>query len=44
MAELRDYLEATLNLKYMPSSDVLNLRKIEKGLSKQKNYTEAKRV
>ena len=30
--------------KYKPSCDLLNLRKIQQVLSKQKNYTEAKRV
>ena len=44
MAELRQYLEETISIKYKPSCDVLNLRKIEYHLSKQKNYTEAKKV
>jgi len=42
--ETRAYLETTMPVQFKPSADLLNLRKIESVLSKQKNYTEAKRV
>ena len=42
--ELHAYLEATISKKFKPSSELLNLRKIQQVLAKQKNFTEAKRV
>jgi len=36
MLDLRQYLENSLSRSYRPSPDLLNLRKIESHLSKQK--------
>ncbi len=44
MDDLRLYLEQRYSLSFKPSPELLNLRRIESHLSKQKNYTEAKRV
>ena len=42
--ELHIYLQNSIPLKYKPSSELLNLRKIQAALAKQKNYTEADKV
>ncbi|CDW85760.1 UNKNOWN [Stylonychia lemnae] len=42
--ELRMYLEQSISLNFKPSPELLNLRKVQQTLSKQKNYTEAKKV
>eukprot|EP00347_Sterkiella_histriomuscorum_P007317 403349412 len=44
LEELRMYLEQSISLQFKPSPELLNLRKIQQTLSKQKNYTEAKKV
>lgn len=44
MEELQNYLENSLSLRYKPSGELLNMRKIQQVLSKQKNYTEAERI
>lgn len=41
MVELRDHLMESLPSKFKPSSELLNLRKIQQALAKQKNYTNA---
>jgi hypothetical protein len=42
--ELRQYLEQATSLQAKPNPEILNLRKIQQHLSKQKNYTEAEKV
>jgi len=44
MMDLEAYLDKTLVLNVKPTTDILNLKKIEEHMWKQKNYTEAKRV
>lgn len=44
MEELQIYLQNSMTTRYRPSAELLNLRKIQQVLSKQKNYTEAKRI
>lgn len=44
MEELQVYLQNSMTTRYRPSAELLNLRKIQQVLSKQKNYTEAKRI
>ena len=41
---LKDYLKETLVPKMRPTSDILNMRRIEEQLRSQKNYPEAKKV
>jgi len=44
MKDLEAYLQQTLVLSVKPSTDILNLTKIQEHMWKQKNYTEAKKV
>ena len=44
MKDLEVYLENTLIMNVKPTTDILNLLKIQEHMWKQKNYTEAKRV
>ena len=42
--DLRLYLEQSISMQAKPSPEILNMRKIQSHLSKQKNYTEAEKV
>ena len=44
MKDLEAYLQATLVMNVKPTTDILNLTKIQEHMWKQKNYTEAKKV
>ena len=44
MQDLEAYLQSTLVLSVKPTTDILNLIKIQEHMWKQKNYTEAKKV
>ena len=44
LEDLRLYLEQSTPLQAKPSPEILNMRKIQGHLSKQKNYTEAEKV
>lgn len=41
---MRQELEKTISLKYKESSELLNLKKMEEHMAKQKNYVEAHKV
>jgi len=44
LRELQSYLESSMSIRYNPSNQLLNLRKIQLTLSKQMKYKEAETV
>lgn len=44
MVQVKEYFKQTTIAKMRPTSDILNMRKIEQQMRSQKNYLEAKKV
>lgn len=42
--QTEDKLQKTISVKYKESSELLNLKKMEEHMAKQKNYVEAHKV